>query len=165
MRTYTYIIVMLCMLSSLTLSSQSEENAGVPVVDYEGLTELLPKSDDQIVVVNFWATWCKPCVKEMPYFNELSRKYADNPSVKVILVSLDMESHMQNRILPFIKERKLHPRVILLDDPDANAWIDKVHPSWSGAIPATLVYKGEHKQFYEQSFHSLDELEQIIKNF
>lgn len=153
------------MVSSLTLSSQTEKKPGVPVVDYEGLTELLPRSDDQIVMVNFWATWCKPCVKEMPYFNELSRKYADDPSVKVILVSLDMESHMQSRVLPFIKKNNLHPQVILLDDPDANAWIDKVHPTWSGAIPATLVYKGDRKQFYEQSFHSLDELEQIIKNF
>ena len=159
------LIIIILLPLALELPAQKMQDIKVPVVNYEGLTELLPKSDKQIVIVNFWATWCKPCVKEMPYFNQLSRKYADNPSVKVILVSLDMESQMQKRVVPFIKERDLHPEVILLDDPDANAWIDKVHPSWSGAIPATLVYKGDKKKFFEQSFHSVDELETIINTF
>lgn len=137
----------------------------IPVLTFDELEEKLPENSEQLVIVNFWATWCKPCVKEMPYFNELSKTYEGDRGVKVILVSLDMETQMQSRVIPFIEDRRLHPEVWLLDDPDANRWIDRVDPSWSGAIPATLFYKGHQRKFYQQSFHSVAELEDIIQSF
>ncbi len=156
-----WILLFALFIGSLHAQSLRE----VPVMDFDGLEARLPADPEQLVIVNFWATWCKPCVKEMPYFNTLSRKYADDPQIRVILVSLDMETQMQTRVMPFISDRKLHPDVWLLDDPDANRWIDKVDPSWSGAIPATLFYKGNQRKFYQQSFHSAEELEDIIQNF
>jgi len=137
----------------------------IPVLTFDELEEKLPENPEQLVIVNFWATWCKPCVKEMPYFNELSKTYEEDNNVKVILVSLDMETQMQSRVIPFIEDRNLHPEVWLLDDPDANRWIDRVDPSWSGAIPATLFYKDNQRKFYQKSFHSLEELENIIQSF
>lgn len=158
-------MVWILLLGLLAGSLHGQTPTEVPVMDFDGLEARLPEDPNQLVIVNFWATWCKPCVKEMPYFNTLSRKYADDPQIRVILVSLDMETQMKSRVIPFIVERDLHPEVWLLDDPDANRWIDKVDPSWSGAIPATLFYKGNERKFYQQSFHSVEELEDIIQTF
>lgn len=161
---YLLFVFLFFLIGGKWVVAQSAQES-VPVMDFDEFQQRLPTNADQLVVVNFWATWCKPCVKEMPYFNSLSQQYADDPTLKVILVSLDMETQMQSRVLPFIKERKLHPEVWLLDDPDANRWIDLVDPSWSGAIPATLFYKGESKKFFQQSFYSVSELEAIIQTF
>lgn len=134
------------------------------VVDFAGLQEYLGQFEDQTVVVNFWATWCVPCVKELPYFEQITEKYGRD-KVAVVLVSLDFSHQVERRLKPFLEERGLKSDVLLLDDPDANAWIDKVSPTWSGAIPATLIRNGAKEVFYEKSFHSLNELETIIQPF
>ena len=108
------------------------------IVDYDGLEDYLEKSKVAITVVNFWATWCKPCIKELPYFEEVEAKY-DDQDVDVILVSLDFPDQIE-RLNKFIEKRNLKSEVVMLDDPDANSWINKVDPSWSGAIPATIIY-------------------------
>jgi len=137
----------------------------VPVFDYEGFAEYLESYDDsKTLVVNFWATWCMPCVKELPYFEEANARY-EGTDVEIILVSLDFDTHLESKVIPFLEKKEIKSTVVLLDDPDANSWIDKVSPEWSGAIPATLVVQGDRKAFYEQSFHSFDELQQIIQPF
>lgn len=132
----------------------------ITVVDFSQLQPLLEKRNDTTYVVNFWATWCLPCVKELPYFQQVHDNFS-NRKVKVILISLDFEKHLQSRLIPFIEKNNLTPEVILLNDPDANSWIDKVSPEWSGALPATLIYNRHFRGFYEQSF-TYNELEQII---
>ena len=133
-------------------------------MDFNGLQEYLGKWEDRTVVINFWATWCAPCVKELPYFEQATATF-DPDEVVVVLVSLDFRKEMDRRLVPFVEENDLQSNVILLSDPDANAWIDKVSPEWSGAIPATLIRKGDKEAFYEQSFHSFEELNQIIQPF
>lgn len=113
---------------------------------------------DSVYVINFWATWCGPCVKELPYFEQLNAKYS-NQSFKQILVSLDAPKKLDSKVIPFIKKNAIKSEVVLLADGKYNNWIDKVDPSWSGAIPITLIIKGEQRLFYEQEFHSMAELE------
>ena len=132
----------------------------VNVVDFSQLQPLLEKRNDTTYVVNFWATWCLPCIKEMPYFQQIHDNFSDQ-KVKVILVSLDFEKQLDSRLKPFIAKHNLTPEVILLNDPDANSWIDNVNPDWSGALPATVIYNKNFQGFYEQSF-TYNELEQII---
>ncbi len=136
----------------------------ITVVDFKGFEEYVKRKSHKVLVVNFWATWCVPCVKELPYFEEAYDHYAGT-NVEILLVSLDFEHQIESRLIPFIEKKGLRPQVIVLDDPDANAWIDKVDPSWSGAIPATFVKHGNDMEFYEQSFHSVDELKEIIQPF
>jgi thiol-disulfide isomerase/thioredoxin len=135
----------------LGLMFRSYLDKPITVVDYKGLEPYLNKQNDTTYVVNFWATWCKPCVKELPNFEQLNENYKDK-KVKVILVSLDFYKNYQTSLLPFIKNRRIKSEVILLHDPDSNSWINKVDKSWSGAIPATLVYNRSSRSFYEQSF-------------
>ncbi|MGX7668438.1 TlpA family protein disulfide reductase [Flavobacterium pedocola] len=134
--------------------------------DFNGFEPFLHQNDDVTYVVNFWATWCLPCVKELPYFEQLNEKYK-NQKVKVILVSMDLPKKVETSLLPFMKKRKLQSEVVHLDDPDANAWIEKVDKNWSGAIPATVIYNSKERKFYERSFtyEALEkELLSIINN-
>lgn len=133
------------------------------VYDYEGFKKFLNKKDDKIYVVNFWATWCAPCVKELPYFEKLNAEYA-NKDVKVILVSLDFPHLYESKLKPFIKNKKIKSKVVALDDPNMNSWIPKVNKKWSGSIPATVIYKNDNHKFFEKSF-SFSELETEVKQF
>lgn len=133
------------------------------VYDFKGLEPLLNKKDGKVHVINFWATWCVPCVKELPYFEQLRAAYADK-NVEVLLVSLDFPHQYDTKLKPFIKERKIQSEVVALDDADMNTWIPKVDETWSGSIPATIIYKDEERRFFEQSF-TFEELEKQVKPF
>lgn len=123
---------------------------------------LQPPNQDTLYIINFWATWCAPCVAELPYFMQAAIKNANNP-VKFILVSLDFERDLDGRFKNFIKEHPLPAgaEYMVLLEPDPNNWIPKIDPDWDGAIPATLMYKGQHRAFYPQSFEQA-ELDSII---
>ncbi|WP_246109109.1 TlpA disulfide reductase family protein [Seonamhaeicola algicola] len=133
------------------------------VYDFEGLSPLLNKTDGKTYVINFWATWCAPCVKELPYFEKLQANY-NSKNVEVILVSLDFPHQYETKLKPFIKTHNLKSKVVVLDDADANSWIPKVSENWSGSIPATIIYKNNKRGFYEQSF-TYDELENELQKF
>ncbi|WP_445458306.1 TlpA family protein disulfide reductase [Flavobacterium sp. HNIBRBA15423] len=163
------VFIVLVFVSSFTFAQQKKEPIKVYEQDgirvesfnYNGFETFLKQKDDTIYIINFWATWCAPCIKELPYFEEIGKKYKDK-NVKVLLVSLDFPKKVESSLLPFIKRKKLESNVIHLDDPDANSWIEKVNKEWSGAIPATLIYKNEDSFFYEKSF-TYDELEEVLK--
>ncbi|MBU2951322.1 TlpA family protein disulfide reductase [Tamlana agarivorans] len=140
-----------------------EKDTPLEVYDFEGFEKYLNQKDDKIYVINFWATWCAPCVKELPYFEQLHANYKDK-KVEVLLVSLDFPHMYDSKLKPFIKDRKLISKVIALDDPDMNTWIPKVSETWSGALPATVIYNQDKRLFFEQSF-TYKELENEVKNF
>jgi len=140
-----------------------QDNVTLKVYDYKGFEGFLNRKDGTTYVINFWATWCKPCIEELPYFEKLNETYKDK-NVKVLLVSLDMPRMVEDQLIPFIKNKKLQSEVILLDDPKQNTWIPKIDESWSGAIPATIIYNAEERAFFEQSF-TYEELEKQVLNF
>ena len=119
----------------------------VPVMDFDRFQPELQRKNDTLYMVNFWATWCMPCVEEMPDILKFSEEMR-NRKFKLILVSLDNPDHLELRVKPFIKRFGITDRVILLDDPDANSWIEKVHPDWMGSIPGTLFYSGDFRLFH-----------------
>ena len=139
------------------LKTSENKSNKIPSINFEELQPLLSKNNDTTYVVNFWATWCKPCVKELPAFEKLNKEYASK-KVKVVLVSLDFPKQLESKVIPFVENRKIKSQVILLKDPDANKWIPKVDAFWTGAIPATLIYNSNDRKFYERSF-TYNELE------
>lgn len=140
-----------------------KDGISVNSYDFNSFKPFLEMHNDTTYVVNFWATWCKPCVEELPNFEKINADYKDK-KVKVILVSLDMKKQVESNLLPFMKRKNLQSAVVLLNDPDANAWISKVDSTWSGAIPATVIYNKDKRKFYEQSF-TYEALEKEIKQF
>ena len=145
------------------LKVYTADGMSVKAYNYEGLKHFLNQKNDTTYVVNFWATWCVPCVAELPHFEDLNEKYKDN-KVKVLLVSLDMDKKIESQLIPFIKKRQLKSEVVILRDPDADSWISQIDSSWTGAIPATLIYNKDQRKFYEKSF-TYDGLEKEVSNF
>lgn len=139
---------------------------GMPPVynNFDDLAPIFQQQSDTTYVINFWATWCKPCMEELPYFESLIKKYS-NEKVKVILVSLDLENQLTTKLLPFVQEQNLQSSVVVLLDPDDNDWMNKVDPQWSGGIPITIIYKQQQRAFYEAAFETFEELEETFKPF
>ena len=131
---------------------------------FDDLEPILHQDNDTTYLINFWATWCGPCVKELPYIEALAEKYSAK-AYKSILVSLDMPKKVESKLLPFLNNNQIISDVILLEDGKAHKWIDRVDPSWSGAIPITIVYKGDQREFHEVEFHSQQEIEEIVLRF
>lgn len=133
----------------------------VEVVQFDRIEELMNQETEKVTVINFWATWCGPCIKELPYFEAININYGNQ--VRVVLVSLDFVENMESRVKPFLKKKDIQSEVILLDNIDYNSWIDKVDKQWSGAIPATLILDPNGtKKFFEKTF-TREELETEIK--
>ncbi|QLE01670.1 TlpA family protein disulfide reductase [Galbibacter sp. BG1] len=139
------------------------EKYEIPVYDFNRFEKIWEEKNDKIYVVNFWATWCKPCVKELPAFEKLYRKYKRD-DVEVILVSLDFPKKVDEVLVPFLEEKDFKRNVMLLDDPKQNTWIPKVDANWSGAIPATIIFNKNKRLFYEKSF-TFKELEKELQGF
>ncbi|WP_299012735.1 TlpA family protein disulfide reductase [uncultured Polaribacter sp.] len=146
-----------------TIVEKNVEVGAVKSYTYNQLKPLLEKVDDKIYVVNFWATWCAPCVKELPYFERIRKTYKAS-NVQVLLVSLDFANQVEKRLLPFIAKKKLQAKVVLLDDVNEDVWIKAIDKNWSGALPATLIYNKSKRKFYEQSF-DYKTLENELKTF
>jgi len=116
---------------------------------------------DTTYVVNFWATWCKPCVQELPAFDSLYNK-AGGKSLLIILVSLDFKEDLRKKVNPFLKNNQVKSACVLLDEVNGNEFINKISAQWSGAIPATLFKHGPKMAFLEQKIN-LKVLETQVK--
>jgi len=137
----------------------------VKMVHFDDVERLINRNTDTTYVINFWATWCNPCVHELPNFGKIDSQY-NGKKVKVFLVSLDGPKDLDTKLVPFVERKHIKTDVWLLNAPDYNAWIDKVDPSWSGSIPATLVInnKSKKKEFKEKEL-SLEELNNMVSPF
>jgi len=155
---YILLFIHIALLSGLNGDAQN-----IPVVNFSGLQPMLTTSNDTTYIVNFWATWCQPCVKELPYFVEAENQLKGN-KVKFIMVSMDFRKMIDSKLKPFLAKNKVPGRVILLDDPDSNTWIPKVNPDWDGAIPVTLIFNKEKSIFVNTSFENTDDLLLKIKS-
>ena len=119
---------------------------------------------NKIVVVEVMATWCKPCVEELPMLEQLNERYG-NKNVKVLLVSLDFKSQLQKRFLPFLETTRLKSEVVLFADQDANTWIPRINEEWDGAIPATYIIRDGKREFHSGRFKDFNELEAFMTPF
>jgi len=127
-------LLVTAILSASGVRAQEIERIGIPELE-----KILSASDDRLYVVNFWATWCAPCVKELPHFEKISEEY-EPEKVKFILISLDFPSQIDKQLIPFLKKNKITLPVSVMTNLDYNAWIDRVDNSWQGNIPATLLF-------------------------
>jgi thiol-disulfide isomerase/thioredoxin len=157
---FVFLSFVLFTINVRVQANNTSSDNGIEVYTFDEFRHWLTKETDSIYVINFWATWCAPCVKEIPAFEKLHATYLDK-KVKVLYVSLDFPAQVQSRVIPFIERMKMDAEVVLLNDPNSNRWIPLVSEKWSGAIPATLIYSKDFNEFYEQEF-TFDQLQTII---
>ncbi len=120
---------------------------------------------DTVYVLNFWATWCAPCIAELPEIEALHRRYAGRP-VKVLLVSLDFKEDITIRVPAFIQRRRLTPEVVWLSETNANKFIPKIERRWEGSIPATLVLSPRTgERFFVEGATTEEELARAVDRF
>ncbi len=153
------LLAALWLLASSTILSAQD----IPCIKADQITRWKTADTDTVLVLNFWATWCGPCVAELKHFEKLTKKYAGQ-KVKVVLVSADFKRDVERKLKPFVKRKKLKSQVVFMDEPTANKWIDLVSRDWSGTIPATLIVskrKG-YERFFEGEM-TWKELEAAVK--
>lgn len=160
MKTILKFFLICCLLSSGSLCAQS---SSTPVPKWK-LADLQQAMDaaTQPTIFNFWATFCKPCIAEIPHFQELVKKY-ESAGVKLVLVSLDLPE-AYSKIRPFAIKRKFTAPIVFLDETNADLFCPAVDESWSGAIPATLLLnpKKGYRKFFEEEM-SQEKLEKEIR--
>lgn len=132
----------------------------IKVIQVENLESLIHTNNEKIQIINFWATWCGPCVKELPYLESAGVKMSD--VVDVHLVTVDFVEDLE-KVKKFVERKQLKSNLYLIDNVDYNSWIDKVDKSWSGAIPATLILnpKSGKRKFLERELKE-GELDSLI---
>ena len=158
-RKWTYILV----LVSLWLTPKTYSQ--VPIISYNELAQIIESKTDTTYIINFWATWCKPCVVEIPVFEQFNQENLDK-KVKIILVSLDFAKDLDKTLIPFLTKNQINSSVMLLNEIDYDTWINKIDPSWSGALPATLILNNNRKKrVFTENALTYKELIEKLSNF
>jgi thiol-disulfide isomerase/thioredoxin len=150
------LVILLGVFLSASASGQT-----INQIKLKDLQKLLTAKSDRIQVINFWATWCAPCVKEIPLFEKLR---TNNSNVDITLVSMDFDLDPDPaKVERFVTRKALKNKVVILAETDPNSWIDKIDKTWSGALPATLIINtltGKRK-LIQKELHEGD-LEKLI---
>jgi thiol-disulfide isomerase/thioredoxin len=151
-----FLATVICCISFFADAQNS-----VPVFDFTKYENRILHKNDTLYIVNFWATWCKPCIQELPIFEKVAQTYTQQP-VKIILVSQDAKTRAV-QVNDFLQKNKYTSESFILSAGNPNVWIDKIDSNWSGTIPMTLFYKNRNKIYYhEGDYETYDELEKII---
>lgn len=147
----------------LLLAGSALQAQNIPFIKADQITRWKTADTDTVYVLNFWATWCGPCVEELPSFEKLNRAYADR-KVKVILISTDFKRNVETGVKPFVRRKNLQSEVVFMDESNPNNYINLVDSTWTGAIPATLILskRKDGAQFFEKKLN-YEELEEAVK--
>ena len=142
---YLFMHIKLVILLVFFLITQKSSAQNIQVLKFDALKQCIYNKSDTVYVVNFFASWCKPCIQEMPELLCFANAIK-NSKTKLVFVSLDFKKN-QEKLLQIVQQYSLQ-NVYLLDESNANNWINKIDKHWSGAIPATLIIKkGKNKKF------------------
>lgn len=151
------------LLSFLLMVCFQSEAQSIKRWRMDDLLQYIHKSDSALVI-NFWATFCGPCVEEIPYFQTIAAKYKDQ-KVKLLLVSLDFKEYYPKKIEAFAKRFGFTAEIVWLDEEKPDEFCPKIDSSWSGAMPATLFVNNQigYRKFIEAQLKP-EEVETAIKN-
>jgi thiol-disulfide isomerase/thioredoxin len=135
----------------------------VPAITIKDLQKMLNKETDSTLIVNFFATWCKPCVHELPLLAQMMVD-SSNTKYKFVFVSCDNPDNREKKVTKFAKKKKIAGSTYLLLDSSNNYWMQAIDRRWQGSIPATLVYnqKLKKKAFFEGEM-LLEDLQGLLK--
>jgi thiol-disulfide isomerase/thioredoxin len=133
------------LLMSVWIVSHAQE---IEIIKKPQMMQMLAAQDEKIYVFNYWASWCAPCVKELPAFKQLAENLKDK-NVQVVLFSLDFAEDVE-KAKKVLSKKQITFKTYLLDETKYDTWISDVEPKWQGAIPATMIVKGKQRVFINE---------------
>jgi thiol-disulfide isomerase/thioredoxin len=143
---------------AVTDSVKKETPPFIPAVDISFFEAIKAMNNDTLYIINFWATWCKPCIEELPAFVQLADSYIGQ-KVRVIMVSNDTRKLYETKLVDFTMKKGIYPYSVWMSAANPDAWINSIDEQWSGAIPATLLYKGSIGfRWFKEGETTFDEL-------
>jgi thiol-disulfide isomerase/thioredoxin len=143
-RSIINFIILFVVFSVISITKCLGQNKVIPT-SWAGIQKRIHNTQDSILIINFWATWCRPCVAELPHFQRLQQETKDQ-KIQIWLVSLDEIKELKTVVVPFVKKKKLTPKIFILTDRDQNELISQIDANWMGAIPSTLIINTNTKQ-------------------
>lgn len=151
------------LLAAGVLQAQTRSAPVLLPLDEHGFDALRAKSKGKVLVLNFWATWCKPCIEEFPGLVKLQETYG-RERLDVVFVSVDDDAKAKQKVTAFLRRMNVTSASYIKETGDDEKFINAMHPSWSGAVPATFIYDPEGTlaamKVEELSMH---ELERIVR--
>lgn len=123
---------------------QNSAGQKITFIKVPELEQILNNPNDKLYVLNFWASWCGPCVVELPCFEKIATT-VDTAKVEFLFISLDFPSQVEKKLKPFLKKNKISQNIAVMMDLDYNSWVNKVDPDWQGNLPATLFFNNKRK--------------------
>ena len=143
------VFIFLFMFTGWLPSAPASANINVKAVGEPELKSILDANQGQVLLVNVWATWCKPCREEFPDLVRLQDFYRGK-KVRIITISADYPDEIESKILPFLKKFDINFPVYVQNFSKQEDFINRMNKDWSGALPATFIYdkKGQQQAFF-----------------
>lgn len=128
---------------------------------FEDFKSKIETPSDDLRIYNFWATWCAPCIDEMPYFESTVK---NTKGTSLVFVSLD-DDRRPERVKAFVEKKGFSSPIWLLSEKEQKDWKQKLKKDWSGAIPATLFVTAEGKRHFHTGQISQEKLKGLIETY
>ncbi len=113
-------------------------DARIETLDLEGVKARLARAKGKVAVVHFWATWCGPCLEELPILARLHKSIADDPRIDFFAVAVAEENPLE--VARWMSESRARFQTYIAETDDAGGFTDGIDPKWGGILPTTLVY-------------------------
>jgi thiol-disulfide isomerase/thioredoxin len=126
--------------SQPTQAVNEKVNDVIEPIDISFVDAIKASANDTLYIINFWATWCKPCVEELPHFERI-RDMFPGQKLRIVLISTDSRKMYETKLKEFVQKKNMQCEVLWMRAGNPDAWINTVDEQWSGAIPATLILK------------------------
>ncbi|HEX8461975.1 MAG TPA: TlpA disulfide reductase family protein [Segetibacter sp.] len=162
------VLLIATILFAFTNAVQAQKPAAAKAIKKLSAKEVKALIDNSTgpTIINFWATWCGPCIREIPWFDSIIA--AKKSPVKLVLVSLDFPESYPKKLAEFVKKQGYKGEVIYLGETDADVFIPIIEKKWNGAIPASIfidnskkIYEVFNNQLTPQRFSI--ELDKLVK--
>jgi thiol-disulfide isomerase/thioredoxin len=140
-------IFLIGLLVMVGLFAQSQTSTTIKKVSIQDVKVMMDTSTTPMIV-NFWATWCGPCVREIPYIDSLIQ--AKGNKVKLVLVSLDFPETYPKQLTAFVKKQGYKGEVVFLKETNADYFCPVIDKKWTGAIPVSVLVNNKKniREFY-----------------
>ena len=128
------IIFILILISNISVSQEI-----VSINNVNDIASIKNENKGKVFAINFWASWCKPCVNEFPALVKLNKNYKGD-SFNLIFISLDFKEEVSTKLIPFLQNSGVDYTSYYLETNRPEEIMDYLNKKWDGGIPATFIF-------------------------